>query len=95
LQLSKIWKTSKEVRFITKGVIVVSTMLPLFSGCTINGKNISQIMDKNISNPPQKEISTDTNKAENNSSNSGFKINLKWANKEYHDGEEDIKFHIH
>ena len=52
-------------------------------------------MDKNISNSPKEEISTETNKTENNSSSSGFKINLKWANKEYHDGEEDIKFHIH
>jgi len=95
LQLLKIWKNSKEIWFITKGVIVVSTMIPIISGCTINGKNISQIMDKNISNSSPKESSTDSNRTENNTSSSGFKINLKWANKEYHNGEEDIKFHIH
>jgi len=59
------------------------------SGCTVNGKSIDQIMDKNISSSTQeKEKALDTNK-------SNFpKIHLKWANKEYHNGEEDINFNI-
>ncbi len=94
MQLSKIWKTSNKTQLILKGV-AISTMLFLLSGCTINGKTINQIMDKNTSQTQKKVTNkiSDNNQTENNKSNN-FKINLKWANKEYHNGEEDIKFHV-
>jgi len=68
-----------------KSIIIISILF--VAGCTINGKNLNQLMDKN-SSEPQKDTLTDTNK-------SNFpKIHIKWANKEYHNGEEDINFHI-
>jgi len=70
-----------------KGLIIFAIVLGI-SGCTINGKSIDEVMDKNVSKSPTKDDSLETNKT------SGLKFHLKWANKEYHDGEEDIKFHL-
>jgi len=82
-----------------KSIIAVS-LLFFISACTINGKKLEDMIDKKesevkevskVTKAPtiEKEITpTDSSKSESKKSSSG--IHFKWANKEYHDGSEDI-----
>jgi len=64
--------------------ILSMSIVFLISGCTVNGKSLTQMMDKNSSNAT----------TEQRSDPEGLKFNFKWANKEYHDGEEDININV-
>ena len=74
-----------------KSSIVIVALL--MTGCTINGKNLNELMghkDNSVKKDKGAPEDIMTEKVEKSSS----KIHFKWANKEYHDGEEDINFTV-
>ena len=80
-----------------KSSILIAALL--MAGCTVNGKSLNEMMGKK-ENSSKKESSSNLelltpdapklDKADSLTS----KIHFKWANKEYHDGKEDINFSV-
>ena len=71
----------------------------LMTGCTVNGKSLNEMMGKKESivkkeSPSNLDKLTPDAPKVTKGEKSSSKINFKWANKEYHDGEEDINFRV-
>jgi len=71
----------------------------LMTGCTVNGKNLNEMMVKKEStvkkeNSSNLELLTPDAPKMNQAENFTSKIHFKWANKEYHDGKEEINFTV-
>ena len=79
---------------MSKSIIAMSTMFFLI-GCTINGKHLGEMMEKKAPEPQEESIDNAEDATvvpTNEKSSSG--IHFKWANKEYHEGKEEINFGI-
>jgi len=65
----------------------------LMMGCTVNGKKVGDMMGNKVSEPKEENIeNVEDATTVPESKESSSSINFKWANKEYHDGKEDINF---
>ena len=80
-----------------KSSILIAALL--MAGCTVNGKSLNEMMGKK-ENSSKKESSSNLDKLTpdapkvKKAEKSTSKIHFKWANKEYHDGKEDINFSV-
>jgi hypothetical protein len=80
-----------------KSSILIAALL--MTGCTVNGKSLNEMMGKK-ENSSKKESSSNLDKLTpdapkvTKSEKSSSKIHFKWANKEYHDGNEEIGFTV-
>jgi len=80
-----------------KSSVLIAALL--MTGCTVNGKSLNEMMGKK-ENSSNKETSSNLDKLTpdrvkiEKSEKSFSKIHFKWANKEYHDGKEDIGFTV-
>ena len=73
--------------------LIILVVALLMIGCTVNGKSLNEMMAKKESSSNLELLTPDAPKVTKDEKSSS-KIHFKWANKEYHDGEEDINFTV-
>ena len=77
-------------------VVFLIALFLLFTGCTINGKTLSEMMEKKKVGEHKtalKELESsedEVDSIEQKEKRSSFKFKIRWADKEKHEGAEEI-----